>query len=208
MHSNLAFLVSALMGIYVLMFRDAVFRKPDERPAYWVLFLSLVFTSVGSAYYHLTPNTTTLFWDRLPMTVLFMSIMSILVSEKIEEKLGKALLLPLCVIGVASVSWWSFTELHPDFNADLRFYILVQLAPVLLTPLVVFMYPARYSHAHYMYICALLYILSKAAELFDHGVWNLSGKTLSGHSLKHFLAAFGVAYLPIMIVKRTILKNE
>jgi uncharacterized membrane protein HdeD (DUF308 family) len=103
--SNLAFFASACLGVYVLLFGNAVFRNADERPAYWVLFLSLVGTSIGSAYYHWTPTTSTLFWDRLPMTVLFMSIMSILVAEKIDEKIGKALLLPLCILGVASVSW-------------------------------------------------------------------------------------------------------
>jgi hypothetical protein len=183
-------------------------RSADERSAYWVLFLSLVAVAVGSAYYHIWPNTTTLFWDRLPMTVTFMSICSILFTEKVNERIGKAMLLPMCLLGVASVSWWSFTEAHPDYAGDLRFYVLVQLAPVALTPLVVYMYRPRYSHSHFMYICAALYIASKAAELFDHAVWRLSYNTLSGHSLKHMLAALGVAYIPIMIQKRVVLKNE
>ncbi len=180
----------------------------DERPAYWVLFLSLSVVSVGSAYYHVWPDTTTLFWDRLPMTVTFMSICSILFTEKVSARLGKALLLPLCVLGVASVSWWSFTEWHPDYSGDLRFYVLVQLAPVALTPLVVYMYRPRYSHAYFMYICAVLYVASKVAEQFDHAIWRLSFNTLSGHSLKHFLAALGTAYIPLMIQRRQVLKSE
>ncbi len=59
-----------------------------------------------------------------------------------------------------------------------------------------------------MYICAALYVASKLAELFDHSIWRLSFQTLSGHSLKHVLAALGVAYIPFMIQKRVILKNE
>jgi hypothetical protein len=70
------------------------------------------------------PNTTTLFWDRLPMTVTFMSMVSIIFCEKIDERLGYALLFPLCLIGIGSVSWWSFTESHPDWAGDLRIYIL------------------------------------------------------------------------------------
>jgi len=140
------------------------------------------------------------------MTLTFMSIVSVIVCEKVDEKLGRTLLIPLCIVGVGSVSWWSFTESHQDYVGDLRLYILVQVAPVFLTPLLVYMYPARYTHSEMMYVCAFLYVLSKAAELFDHGVWALSYETMSGHSLKHFLAALGTTWIPNMIRKRRIIK--
>ena len=67
--TNLAFLVSAIMGIRVLWNDQGVFRKRSERTAYWVMFLSLFAVAIGSSYYHWNPTTTTLFWDRLPMTI-------------------------------------------------------------------------------------------------------------------------------------------
>ena len=36
-----------------------------------VLFLGILLTGFGSAYYHLEPNDQTLFWDRLPMAISF-----------------------------------------------------------------------------------------------------------------------------------------
>ena len=41
------------------------------------------------------------------------------------------------------------------------------------------------------------YGLAKVAELFDIGIFNLTGGAVSGHALKHLLAAvaaFGLAY--------------
>ena len=136
-----------------------------------------------------------------------MSIVSVLFSEKVDDQLGRAMLWPLCILGVASVSWWSFTESHPDYMGDLRFYALVQIAPVVLSPIVVYMYPSKYSHAHFIYICAILYVASKIVEFFDHGVWRLSYEFLSGHSLKHLLAAAGTSWIPEMIRRRTILAH-
>ncbi len=108
------------------------------------------------------------------MTITFMSLVSIIFAEKIDEKLGRRMLLPLCVVGVASVAWWSFTEYHPDFDADLRYYVVVQASPMGLAPVVVWLYPARYSHAFYMYLCSLFYVASKVVEFFDHAVYRLS----------------------------------
>lgn len=36
-----------------------------------VLFAGIFLTGFGSSYYHLDPNDSTLFWDRLPMTICF-----------------------------------------------------------------------------------------------------------------------------------------
>jgi hypothetical protein len=171
-------------------------------------------------------------------------MVSIIFCEKIDERLGYALLFPLCLIGIGSVSWWSFTESHPDWAGDLRIYILgnkkqrskqklidfdliqktnrfvflflifsplfvlVQAAPVILTPMVVYMYPARYSHSEALYICAILYVFSKIVEVFDHAVWNITFEILSGHSLKHVSAALGTVWIPKMLRERTIIKTN
>jgi hypothetical protein len=38
------------------------------------LLAGAVVVAFGSAYYHLQPNSTTPFMDRLPMTLVFMSL--------------------------------------------------------------------------------------------------------------------------------------
>lgn len=49
-------------------------RKFRHDPIPAMLFLGILLTGFGSAYYHWYPNDDTLFWDRLPMTLVFMAI--------------------------------------------------------------------------------------------------------------------------------------
>ncbi len=68
--SNLPFIVVGVAGL--LRFRrDATT---------FVLFTGLFLTGFGSSYYHLNPNDSTLFWDRLPMTLCLKIVTSALWS--------------------------------------------------------------------------------------------------------------------------------
>jgi hypothetical protein len=90
--SNLPFIAVGAAGL--LRFRrDA---------ATFVLFSGLFLTGFGSAYYHLNPSDSTLFWDRLPMTLCFAAILSTVVEERVDARAGVALLRPLLAIGVSA----------------------------------------------------------------------------------------------------------
>jgi hypothetical protein len=64
--SNLPFVVVGAVGL-LRFHRDATTT---------VLFIGIFLTGFGSSYYHLDPNDSTLFWDRLPMTICFAAILS------------------------------------------------------------------------------------------------------------------------------------
>jgi hypothetical protein len=100
--SNLAFLLVALWGLGALR-SPAAFVERWERAAYCILLAGLALVAAGSTYYHLQPDHGTLFWDRLPMTVVFMSLLAITIGERISAHAGRLLLLPLVALGVASV---------------------------------------------------------------------------------------------------------
>jgi len=53
-------------------------------------------TCFGSSYYHWSPRDSTLAWDRLPMTLAFMSLLAATISERISVTAGTRLLWP----------WW------------------------------------------------------------------------------------------------------
>jgi hypothetical protein len=108
--SNLAFLLVALIGFAVVFLPGTVFEHASERLAYAVFFLGMLLTAGGSAYYHLAPDNERLFWDRLPMTIAFMSLLAAQVSERINVRAGVALLVPMLAIGAASVLYWRATE--------------------------------------------------------------------------------------------------
>src|SRR4026209_552157 len=115
--SNIPFVAVGLVG--VLQFR--------RDPAIAFLFLTITMTGFGSAYYHLDPNDHTLFWDRLPMAIAFMTILAMAVAERLDAKTGAILLWPLIGIGVFSILLWRWT-------GDLRLYGWVQFFPCLVLP--------------------------------------------------------------------------
>lgn len=98
---------------------------------------------------HLQPTNETLFWDRLPMTIAFMSFVSIIIGEYISEKVVLHSLLPLVLMGTASVIYWYFTE--QAGQGYLRFYGLVQFLPILIIPMIILMFPARHTHVLYLW---------------------------------------------------------
>ena len=84
----------------------------------WHFSLAYLLTGFGSAYYHLEPNNPTLVWDRLPMTIGFMSLFALIFAERIDDGLGRKLF-PWLVAGFASVLYWHLAD-------DLRPYLLMQ----------------------------------------------------------------------------------
>ena len=74
--SNLAFTLAGLAGLVLVLRPRTCFEQPAERWPYLVFAIGVLLTGAGSCYYHLEPNNETLFWDRLPMTISFMSLIA------------------------------------------------------------------------------------------------------------------------------------
>lgn len=88
----------------------------------------------------------------------------------------------LVTCGVASVVWRSITN-------DLRFYALVQFVPFLI------LFPALWFVRDARYLAAVsgFYALAKLAEFWDRPIF--SCLPLSGHSIKHVLAAIATYFV-------------
>ncbi len=189
--SNLAFLLGGIYGLSLFAKRSA--QSQEKYP--WLVFLvGAILTAFGSAYYHFAPANSRLVWDRLPMTIVFMSFLSAMISERIHRKIGVRLLLPLLICGGASVFYWHFSELAG--HGDLRWYGFVQFYPVLLIPVILLLFPARYSHSNYLGAILILYAVAKFCEAFDAQIFAV-GHLVSGHTIKHLIAA-----LPIFLMAR------
>jgi hypothetical protein len=150
-------------------------------PATTMLFLGILLTGFGSAYYHFSPNDRTLFWDRLPMAISFMAILAIAIEERVDAKVGAVLLWPLIAVGIFSLLLWRWT-------GDLRLYGWVQFFPCLALPLLFLLFPPKYSATFYWFIAAALYALAKLFEFYDDAIFSF-GSILSGHTFKHIVAA-------------------
>ena len=75
--SNIPFAVVGILGLAFVSRTNAepTFIDPRERWAYIGVFAGLLLTAFGSAYYHCAPNNAHLVWDRLPMTIVFGSLL-------------------------------------------------------------------------------------------------------------------------------------
>lgn len=184
--SNITFLLVGGAGILTLRSRTNASIVDELYPVYLVFFAGVVLTAFGSGWYHLAPGNPTLVWDRLPMTVAFMSLFALLIGEQISVPAAKRLLFPLLLLGAASVLYWAATEALG--RGDLRFYVLVQFLPLLLIPLILLAYQSPFDRTGFFWGMLVLYVTSKIFESLDQYVYQF-GHVVSGHTLKHIVAA-------------------
>jgi len=200
--SNLAFLVVGAMGLgFVLWGRRAdggsPFAHASEGWAWGVAFAAVALTCCGSAYYHWAPDSPRLAWDRLPMAVGFMCIVAAIVGERISTKAGPRLIVPLALVGAGSVWYWRWSAGHGFEN--LNPYGAVQFGSALIIMVIIALFPARYTRSVDLLGAAVLYALAKATEHFDGQIFNATGGVVSGHTIKHLLAALAVLWVLRML---------
>jgi hypothetical protein len=199
--SNVPFAVVGLLGLATLFStaRHTAFASDRERWPYVVLFAGVALTSVGSAHYHLAPDNARLVWDRLPMSLGFMGLLTAILGECVSLRLARWLFAPLLMLGALSVVYWYWSEIQ--HAGDLRLYLLVQFGSLLLVTLMLALYPARYSGTGYFVASLGAYAAAKLFELADSEIFAL-GHIVSGHTLKHLTAAAGAACLVGMLRTR------
>lgn len=191
--SNLPFVIVGAAGLALHM-SDRLSLLPELRGIYCLLFVGWVLTGFGSAWYHLQPENASLVWDRLGITVAITALLSIVVGEHISSRWGRRLIVPLVLVGVASVLYWSFTESRGA--GDLRPYALIQFLPMVFIPLILLIYPSPFDRYRFFWWAIALYAVAKLFEYGDSAVYHL-GELTSGHALKHTVAA--VAMLVILV---------
>ncbi len=201
--SNLGFAVVGVLGLAAVFgrkCRDIFERRLDAWP-YIVFFFGVLLVGAGSAYYHANPDSERLVWDRLPMTVGFMSLFAAFIADRIYRRAGVVYLLPaLIAVGLLSLAYWEWTEAQG--RGDLRFYGLVQFYPMIALPLICWLFPrSRYTDGRYLAWVIGWYGAAKVVEYFDAGVFDLLGNTISGHGLKHLLSAVATYMILRMLVR-------
>ncbi len=177
--SNIPFVIIGSFGL------QKVLNLPRQNPlkvCFVWFFIGIILTGFGSAFYHYNPNDDTLVWDRLPMTISFMSFLSIIIGEFINLEVAKKTLYPFLIIGLASILYWVIF-------LDLRMYVLVQFLPITLIPIVLFLSNNNLKLKKYFWFILVAYIAAKFLESYDSIVYSITNNLISGHSLKHFAAA-------------------
>jgi hypothetical protein len=196
--SNAPFLVVGVLGLAFVIRRRDAFLDPAEVWPYLVFFVGIGLTAFGSAYYHLEPTNPRLVWDRLPIAMAFMALFAAVIGERVGVRAGLALLGPLMALGLGSVFYWDFTESRG--HGDLRPYYLVQGYPLIAIPLMLMLFPPRYTRGTDLLIAVAWYLVAKGCEVYDRPIYyHLLGEVISGHTIKHLLSAAGAFWVLRML---------
>lgn len=198
--SNALFVLAGAMGLRLMQRGQGIWRDRREAWPYGLFFFAMILVGAGSAYYHLAPDNERLLWDRLAMMLAFMAWFAAIVCERVGPRVGLRLL-PLAVAaGLGSAAWWGWSEARG--MGDLRPYLLMQLYPVLLIPLLLCLYPPRYSGDRTLLAVIGLYLLALLFDLADRQVFALTGGLVSGHTIKHAIAALAVGGVVLHLQRR------
>jgi hypothetical protein len=163
--SNIGFVTVGILGLATLWRRGATIAT---------FFAGMLFTGIGSSIYHLAPRDSTLIADRLPMTIAFASFFLLLLHIRSVRAL-----LAMCAVGVATIVCWLTIN-------DLRPYAIFQALPIL--AFVVTRFFAKRRDIPLWFVTAG-YIAAKYCELYDRQIYELFDGIVSGHTLKHIVAA-------------------
>lgn len=191
--SNLPFAIAGVWGLAVLHRVAPGALDAASRAFSTLFFAGLVCTAVGSTVYHWQPQDAGLLWDRLGMVLPFAGLLGLAASGRVSARAGWATAGAVLLGGTLAVLWWAH-------SGNLLPWAVVQLGGMLVV-LALACLPRR-GGALGLHLGAVvaMYALAKLFEAADHPVFQATAQGLSGHSLKHVLAA-GAA-LPVLSALR------
>lgn len=202
--TNIAYLLAGIWGLLVIE-RRAVFHDTLERQLGRLFFIALFATGLGSAWYHYSPDNPSLFWDRLPLSLVLVSATALLLAERTEaDRSGAWLLVAWLLAGPAAVIYWYVTESMGI--GDLRPYLALH-AMLIIVPPIAFLLPARYTHTKGYVIALALYLIGYLGDRFDHQVYALTGELVSGHNIKHVATGAAAAMVAWTMQRRRRLQS-
>jgi hypothetical protein len=203
--SNLPFLVVGLLGLYRLHGLENAHDQSavppfvhDELPTNaldcaWLFFAGLVLVAAGSAFYHLQPDDALrLTGDRAAMAVVFAGVIGLAVCDRVSQRAGWP---AACIaLGAGLLAVAVFQE-----TGNVTPWAVVQFGGMALVLAMALLRPApgatRAMRLKLGWILAC-YALAKACEMADGTIFEATQQLISGHSLKHLVAA--LAALPVL----------
>jgi hypothetical protein len=172
----------ALAGLWGLLALRGRTLPGATQQAALVFFAGLVATGFGSAWYHWAPDAAGLVWDRLGMAVTFAGALALAVAERVGQAPARQalrVLLPLAVL----------SAILPASNGNVLPWAVLQFGGMALIVWLALGEPVPGAIGIRLGALIGLYALAKALELGDTAVFHATADTISGHSLKHLVAA-------------------
>jgi len=195
--SNLGFALVAFWGFAILRAKETVTQ--GAAAGWWIFFAALAFTALGSSYYHWAPDNDRLIWDREAVALACAGLLAAMRAETRDTPQSRWVLPALIVAAIGSVAWWiASAALGVE---DLRPYLLLQIAPLVVVPLWQANHGAPRAERIAFGIAIALYVVAKVAELNDAALFKVLG-FVSGHTIKHVLAVIAAAVITASLARR------
>jgi hypothetical protein len=189
--TNAGFALVAAAGIRSLARYPAAVDA--ERSLAGLFFIGLVLTAFASGWYHLAPDDTRLAIDRYGMSGAFAGLLGLAAAGRVSGRAGAAFGLGMLVLAPASVLVWSA-------SGNVLPWAVVQFGGMGVVLWLAALRPVAGRLPIRWVLVILVYALAKLLEANDHLIYELTGQTVSGHSLKHLVAA--LAALPVLAAIR------
>ena len=202
--SNLPFAAIGIWGLRWLHWLDraheqvqeaaplpqAAFQPPvNSLDCAWMFFAGLILTAVGSAFYHLEPDSMRLAADRAGMAVAFAGLVGFAVCERVSSRAGWPAAWFTLAGGLLAAA-----ICHTTGNA--LPWALVQFGGMALIATLALTKPMNGAIGLKLGWVIFFYVLAKMFELADHAIFEATHQLVSGHTLKHLTAA--LAALPVL----------
>ena len=197
--SNLPFALAGVIGLVAWFsagrapvrnpLRNPLRNQDPSRHFAALFFAGLMVTALGSTYYHLNPSDSSLAIDRLGMVASFAGMLGLAAAQRVSLRAGLATVLAVLLMGPSAVAVWAETgNLLPwavlQGGGMVMLLVLAMCSPVAQTSAV-----ALPSTTVALLPVVLVYTLAKFLELADQPILELTHQLVSGHSLKHAVAA-------------------
>jgi len=182
--SSLPFALLGLWGLLRLRGLDGLrcHAPGSTLDCTWLFFVGLLLTAAGSAFYHQQPDALRLAADRAGMTVAFAGLIGLAACERVSQRAGWALAWVTLGGGLLAVGVCAET-------GNVLPWTLVQFGGLALVSWLAMLRPVAGAAGLRLAVVIACYATAKGFELADHAIYELSGQLVSGHTLKHLVAA-------------------
>jgi hypothetical protein len=194
--SNLPFAVGGLWGLL------RVQHQPPSTPRALaaLFFAGLLVAALCSSIYHWQPDNTRLAIDRVGMVAVFAGLLGLAVADRTSDRAGLWTAAAVLLWGPLSVAVWSAT-------GNLLPWALLQGGGMLLVLCLAVCKPLPGAWGIRLGVVIAVYALAKLLELGDHSVFAWTGGWVSGHSLKHAVAALAAWPVLLAMPSRKLVPN-
>ena len=197
--SNAAFALAGIAGAVALVMLPPRSLSNVQRAMAVLFFTGLVLTAGASSWYHEYPDEGGLAIDRCGMAFAFAGLLGLAAAGRVSERAGAALGLAVLALGPYCA--------HVAFaRGNVLPWALLQFGGMALIIWLAALRPRHGALDIRWSIVLMAYAVAKLLELNDHAIYQLTGQLVSGHTLKHVVAA--LAAWPVIGAIRTLGRSQ